>query len=72
MAKHPSETDERLMVHIAAFALYALAQLEVAKGLSTDDVPDIWQKSLSGELDLSVAPGFPGEKVMRQSCGRVN
>ena len=71
IAKHPSETDERLMVRILAFALNAHAYLEMTKGLSTDDEPDIWQKSLSGELDVWVALGLPSEKVMRQSCGKA-
>ena len=65
LAKHPSETDERLMVRILAFSLNA-------KGLSTDDEPDIWQKSLSGELELWVALGLPSEKVVRQSCGKAS
>jgi uncharacterized protein YaeQ len=72
IAKHPSETDERLMVRIVAFALNADAQLEMTKGLSTDDEPDIWQKSLSGELDVWVALGLPSEKVMRQSCSKAD
>ena len=55
VAKHPSETVERLMWRLLAFALNAHAQLEFTKGLSTGDEPDIWQKSLSGELDLWVA-----------------
>ncbi len=71
VAKHPSETDERLMVRLLAFALNANEQLELTKGLSTDDEPDIWQKSLSGELDLWVALGLPSEKVIRQSCGKA-
>lgn len=71
VAKHPSETDERLMVRILAFALNAHEHLEMTKGLSTDDEPDIWQKSLSGELELWVALGLPSEKVMRQSCGKA-
>ncbi|MDN5567232.1 MAG: YaeQ family protein [Paracoccus sp. (in: a-proteobacteria)] len=70
IAKHPSETDERLMVRILAFALNAHEHLEMTKGLSTDDEPDIWQKSLSGELELWVALGLPSEKVMRQSCAK--
>lgn len=70
VAKHPSETDERLMVRVLAFALNAHEQLEMTKGLSTDDEPDIWQKSLSGELDLWVALGLPSEKIVRQSCGK--
>ncbi|WP_339766170.1 YaeQ family protein [uncultured Pseudosulfitobacter sp.] len=72
VAKHPSETDERLMVRIVAFALNAHEQLEMTKGLSTDDEPDIWQKSLSGELELWVALGQPSEKVVRQSCGKAD
>lgn len=71
VAKHPSETDERLMVRILAFALNAHEHLEMTKGLSTDDEPDIWQKSLSGEIDVWVALGLPSEKVMRQSCGKA-
>ena len=71
VAKHPSETDERMMVRLLAFALNANEQLELTKGLSTDDEPDIWQKSLSGELDLWVALGLPSEKIIRQSCGKA-
>ena len=72
VAKHPSETDERLMVRILAFALNAHEQLEMTRGLSTDDEPDIWQKSLSGELELWVALGLPSEKIIRQSCGKAD
>ncbi len=71
VAKHPSETDERLMVRILAFALNADETLEMTKGLSVDDEPDIWQKSLSGELELWVALGLPSEKILRQSCGKA-
>ncbi len=70
VAKHPSETDERMMVRLLAFALNAHEALEMTKGISTDDEPDIWQKSLSGELDVWVALGLPSEKVIRQSCSK--
>ncbi|MGJ8596672.1 YaeQ family protein [Sulfitobacter sp.] len=72
VAKHPSETDERLMVRLLAFALNANEHLELTKGLSNDDEPDIWQKSLSDELELWVALGLPSEKVVRQSCGKAD
>ncbi|WP_020591260.1 YaeQ family protein [Kiloniella laminariae] len=72
VAKHPSETDERLMVRLLAFALNAHEQLEFTKGISTDDEPDVWQKSLSGEIELWVALGLPGEKIIRQSCGKAD
>ncbi|MCZ4279974.1 YaeQ family protein [Kiloniella laminariae] len=72
VARHPSETDERLMVRLLAFALNAHEQLEFTKGISTDDEPDVWQKSLSGEIELWVALGLPGEKIVRQSCGKAD
>ncbi|WP_417430779.1 YaeQ family protein [Kiloniella sp.] len=71
VAKHPSETDERLMVRVLSFALNAHEQLEFTRGLSTEDEPDLWQKSLSGEIDLWIALGMPGEKIVRQSCGKA-
>ncbi|MBS1302024.1 YaeQ family protein [Loktanella sp. SALINAS62] len=71
VAKHPSETEARLMVRIVAFALNAHEHLEMTKGLSTDDEPDIWQKSLSGEIDLWVALGLPSEKIIRQSSNKA-
>ncbi|MEG3617439.1 YaeQ family protein [Magnetovibrio sp. PR-2] len=72
VAKHPSETDERLMVRILAFALNAHEHLEFTKGISTEDEPDIWQKSLSGEHEVWVALGLPAEKIIRQSCAKAN
>ncbi len=45
VAKHPSETDERLMVRILAFALNAHEKLEFSRGISTDGEPDIWTKN---------------------------
>lgn len=71
IARHPSETDERMMLRILAFALNAHEHLEMTRGLSTDDEPDIWQKSLSVALDLWVALGQPGDKAVRQSCGKA-
>jgi len=71
LAKHPSETDERLMVRLLAFALSAREQLEFSKGLSTDDEPDVWEKSLSGEIELWITLGLPSEKIVRQSCGKA-
>ncbi len=71
VAKHPSETDDRLMVRIIAFALNAHDNLEMGKGISTEDEPDIWLKSLSGQLEVWVALGLPSEKVVRQSCSKA-
>ena len=71
IAKHPSETDERLMLRVLAFALNAHEQLEFTRGISTGDEPDIWQKNLSGEIVLWVELGLPSEKIIRQSCGKA-
>ena len=71
VAKHPSETDERLMVRILAFALNAHEQLEMTKGISTDDEPDLWKKSFSDELEVWITLGQPSEKLVRQSCGKA-
>ena len=71
VAKHPSETDERMMLRILAFALNAAEQLEMTKGLLTDDEPDIWEKSLGGELKRWITLGLPSEKIVRQSCGKA-
>ncbi len=71
VAQHPSETDERLMVRLLAFALHADELLSFTKGLSTDDEPDLWQKSLSDEIELWIELGLPSEKRLRKACGRA-
>ncbi len=70
LARHPSETDERMMLRILMFALHADDLLEMTKGISTDDEPDLWQKSLSGEIDHWIELGQPDEKRLRQASGR--
>jgi uncharacterized protein YaeQ len=71
LARHPSETDERLMVRLLAFALNAAEGLEFTRGLSSDDEADLWQKSLSGEIDLWIEVGLPSEERLRKACGRA-
>lgn len=70
IAQHPSETKERLMYRLIAFALNASDALSFTKGISTDDEPDIWQKNLSGEIELWIDLGQPDEKRLRKACGR--
>ena len=69
IARHPSETDERMMARIMIFAIHANEQLSFTKGLSTDDEPDIWQKNLSGEIEQWIDLGQPDEKRIRKACG---
>ena len=69
LARHPSETDERLMVRLLAFVLNASAELQFGKGLSSDDEPDLWQKDLTGAVEKWIETGQPDEKRLRRACG---
>jgi len=71
VARHPSETDERMMVRILAFALNAHEYLEFGKGLSETEEPDLWQKDLTGAIENWVEVGQPDEKRMLRACGRA-
>lgn len=71
IAQHPSETNERMMLRVLAFALYAHENLQFTKGLSAEDEPDIWQKNLRDEIELWIDLGQPDEKRIRKACGRA-
>ncbi len=71
LAQHPSETNERLMVRLLAFALHADERLEFGRGLSSDDEPDLWRKSLTGEIEQWIELGQPDEQRIRKACGRA-
>jgi uncharacterized protein YaeQ len=72
IARHPSETDERMMLRVLAFALHAGPGLDFGKGLSTDDEPDLWQRDLTGRIRLWIDVGLPDEKLVRRGCGRAD
>lgn len=71
LALHPSETHARLMLRLVAFALHASADLSFTRGLVADDEPDIWQKSLTDEIDLWIELGLPDERRLRKAAGRA-
>ena len=71
LARHPSETDERMMVRLLAFALHAEERLEFGKGVSDDDEPALWLKDLTGAIQLWIDVGQPDEKRLRKACGRA-
>jgi uncharacterized protein YaeQ len=71
IARHPSENDERMMVRLLAFALHANDALTFAEGMSTDDEPALWQKDLTGAIELWIEVGQPDEKRIRRACGRA-
>lgn len=71
LAQHPSETDQRLMVRLLAFALEADERLEFGKGLSSDDEPDLWRRDYTGAIEQWIEVGQPDEARIRKACGRA-
>lgn len=71
VALHPSETEERMMVRLLAFALYADEALTFAQGISGEDEPDLWQKDLTGAIERWIVVGLPDERAIRKACGRA-
>ena len=76
LALHPSETEERLLVRLLAFALHVTADdsrgnLQFARGLSDTDEPDLWQRDLTDQLIHWIEVGQPDERRMAKACGRA-
>lgn len=76
VARHPSETDERMMLRILAYALYVPAddhrgRLEFSKGLSDVDEPPLWQIDLTGEVVHWIELGQPDERRLRHAHSRA-
>jgi uncharacterized protein YaeQ len=72
IARHPSETDERMMVRLLAFALHANEALVFADSMGNADEPSLWQKDLTGTIQVWVDVGQPDEKRIRKACGRAD
>ena len=77
LARHPSETDERMMVRLLAFALNVPADdhdgtLEFAKGMWEPDEPELWQKDLTGRLVHWIEVGQPEERRLVKASGRAD
>ena len=71
IARHPSETDERMMVRVLMYALYAQEGIALTKGLFDVDEPEIWVKDLTGAIKLWIDIGQPDEARLRKACGRA-
>ncbi|SMC20885.1 Uncharacterized conserved protein YaeQ, suppresses RfaH defect [Andreprevotia lacus DSM 23236] len=71
IARHPSETDERMMLRVLAFARHASETLEFGRGISDEDDATIWQKNLVDEIELWIELGLPDEKRLRKACNRA-
>jgi len=71
-AQHPSETTFRFMMRMIAFAFNANEHLSFTKGLSSEDEPEIWQKSLTDDIELWIDFGQLDDKRIRKACGRAD
>ena len=81
LARHPSETDERMMVRLAALALQAYklqtlcngdAVLGFGAGLSDPDEPDVVLRDYTGRTRLWVEVGQPDDKALTKACGKAD
>jgi uncharacterized protein YaeQ len=71
IARHPSETDARMMLRVAVFALNAADRLEFTKGISTQDEPDLWLRDATSDIRLWIELGQPDDKRVRKAAGRA-
>ena len=77
LARHPSETDERMMIRLLALALNLPADdnagaLEFAKDLWDVDEPALWQKDLTGEIKHWIEIGQPDDRRLMRASGRAD
>ena len=70
LARHPSETDQRLIVRLLAWALNADEYLSFTKGLCADDEPELWLKNLHGGIEHWIDVGLPDERRLKKACYR--
>ena len=70
LARHPSETDERMMMRLLAFVMHAQERLEFTRGICVDDEPDLWLKNYADEIELWLEVGLPSEKRLKKACNR--
>lgn len=71
LAQHPSETDERLMVRLLAFALHASEDLRFGNGLSSVEDAALWEIDPAGVIRLWIEVGLPDEARLRKASSRA-
>lgn len=70
IARHPSETEERLMLRLLAFCRHADEHTEFGRGLSTEGEPALWQIDDTGVIAEWIDVGWPDVKQVRKAAGR--
>lgn len=72
LAQHPSETIERVMIRLLAFALYASEDLRFGRGLSNEEDAAVWEIDPSGVTRLWIDVGLPDEARVKKACSRAD
>ncbi len=81
LARHPSETDERMMVRLVALALHAYQLQETCNGdgtlafgagLSDPDDPDASLTDFTGRKRLWIEVGQPEDKPLSKACSKAD
>ena len=72
IARHPSETDERVMIRLLAFALHADPALTFGKDLFDVEEPALWLKDLTGAIQTWIEVGQPEERRLMKASGQSN
>ena len=68
LARHPSETQERMMLRLLAWIKDANERLQVTRGLSAEDEPEAWLLNDHLGLDLGIELGLPDERRIKKAC----
>jgi uncharacterized protein YaeQ len=81
LARHPSETDERMMIRLVALAINAHrlqtdcggdGVLAFGAGLSNPDDPDVSLRDFTGRTRLWIEVGQPEDKPLSKACGKAD
>ena len=70
LARHPSETEERLMLRLVAWLVNAHERLVFTRGLSAEDEPEIWLMNDHNGIEVWVDLGLPDERRVKKACNR--
>lgn len=68
VARHPSETEERLVLRLLASALFFDPEIAFTKGICAGDEPDLWLKGPDGRVLLWVEVGLPEAERLLKAC----
>lgn len=70
LARHPSETQERMMLRLLAWIKYANERLQFTRGLSAEDEPEAWLRNDHLGIDLWIELGLPDERRIKKACSQ--